>query len=118
MEVHELIGDLSGASCLVAVAVLVGLFLRGAERDVRRLAYWGSAASTPVAVASLLASSVTWSRACAVLTLLICAQAASLAFALHNPLAEYVEADAEPLGDPSWWPTFERQLRLYERRSR
>jgi hypothetical protein len=117
MEVRELIGDLSGVSCLVAIIVLGGLFARPGRRDVQLFAYWGSGASVPVAVASLVVSSVTWSRACAVLTLLICAQAASLAFALHNPLAEYVE-DAEPLGDPSWWPAFEQEFRVYEQRPR
>jgi hypothetical protein len=117
MEVHEFIGDLSGLSCVVAVIVLVFLFVQAGARDVRLLACSGSAGSALVAVGSLVASSVTWSRACAVLTLLIGAQAASLAFALHNPLARYVE-DAEPLGDPSWWPAFEQEFRLYEQRPR
>ncbi|HEX4115981.1 MAG TPA: hypothetical protein VHY18_08920 [Solirubrobacteraceae bacterium] len=117
MEVRELIGGLSGVSCLVAVIVLAGLFVRPEHNDVRLFAYWGSGVSAPVAVASLAVSSVTWSRACAVLTLLICAQAASLAFALHNPLSEYVD-DVEPLGDPSWWPAFEHQFRVYERQAR
>jgi hypothetical protein len=117
MEVHELLGDLSSVSCLVAVIVLVGLFVRPGERDARLLAYWGSAGCVPVAVASLVASSVTWTRACAVLTLLLGAQAASLAFALHNPLAEYVE-EAEPLGNPSWWPAFEHAFRVYEQQPR
>jgi hypothetical protein len=113
MEVRELIGGLSGASCPVAIIMLVGLFIRPGARDVRLLAYWGSAASMLAAVASLVASSATWSRACAVLTLMLCALCASVAFAEHNPLSEYVEK-AEPLGDPAWWPAFEREFRVYE----
>jgi len=115
MEAREFIGDLSGASCAIAIIILVFLFARPWKRDARLFAYWGSAGSAPIAIASLLASNATWSRACAVLTLLISAQAASLAYALHNPLARYVE-DAEPLGDPSWWPTFEQEFRVYEQR--
>lgn len=114
---HELVGAVSGVNCGAAVVILVGI-CRGVERrDVRPLAYCGSGATASLAAASLALSAGTWSRAGAVLALLIAAQAASLALALPRPLAHYAQ-ELDLAGVPSWWPAFERQFRVYARRWR
>lgn len=117
MHARELIGAFSGLTCPAAVAILVCVCVRSDQRGVRRLAYGGAIATTPLAIASLLASGATWSRACAVVTLLAIAQAAAIVFAIPRPLADYLEDDGA-FGDPPWWPAFERRLRAYSRRAR
>ena len=117
MEARGLIGALSALSCPAAIAIFGIVCLSSDLLRIRRLAYRGAAVTTPLAVASLVASGETWSRACAVVTLLVIAQAAAIVFAGPGRLADYLD-DQDPSGDPPWWPAFEREFRTYSQRVR
>ena len=112
MELRQLIAACSGAGCLAAIPITISVCVLAYRRDTRLLAYLGAAANCPLGVVAIVVVSTTWSRACGVLDLLLAAQAAAIVLAVPRPLAAYAR-DVSPGEEPSWWPTFERQFRVY-----
>jgi hypothetical protein len=114
----ELIGLTAALSVLELAAAVTALALVCAERvPLRALAtpYGFAALIAGLTAADYLEPVPLWSRVVAVLALLIALEAAAIAFATPKSLAAYA-SPGEPLGEPRWWPEFERALRAHASR--
>lgn len=116
MELRPIIATVNVVSCIGSVVLLVWVCGWAQRGDLRLRAYSAAIATALGPIAALIAWPAQWSRACAVLALLLAAQAAAIVFALGRPLAAYVD-DAEPHGEPSWWASFEREFWVYALRA-